>query len=100
LFDEMDSQTQNEANYKRLEYLLKEYLKTPRTNKEVYSYFLHHEFLPKHAINIFNDWQQNCANFEVLLIDNSKPARKGSFYVRWEYCKPQIPDKVKLFLRH
>ena len=100
LFEDEDKKVQQEANYKRLEDLLRKYLQKPRTNNDVYAYVLHFEFLPKHANKVFSDWQQKSGNFEVTDFDSGVPARKGSFYISWEHCKPQAKPKVRLYLKN
>jgi len=100
LFDEEDKKDQQETNYRRLESLLTKYLASPKTNQEVYRNVLHHEFLPKHVTKIFADWQQKSGNFEVTDFDSGVPARKGSFYISWEHCKPQAKPKVRLYLKN
>jgi three-Cys-motif partner protein len=100
LFMEEDKKDQQEANYKRLEYLLTQYLATPKTNQEVYLNVLHHEFLPKHATKIFKEWQQNNANFEVTDYMTGTPKRDGWFYVGWTYYKPPNTPKVRLHIKH
>jgi len=100
LFEEEDKKVQQEDNYNRLEDLLRKYLQKPRTNNEIYLHILNYEFLPKHANKIFIDWQQNSGNFEVTDIVTGAPARKGSFYISWEHCKPQTKPKVTLYLKH
>jgi len=99
LFDEEDRKVKQEENYLRLEDLLRKYLQKPRSNKEVYSHVLHYEFLPKHANKVFSDWQQNNGNFEVTDWISGAPARKGSYYLNWEHCKPKAKPKVSLQLK-
>ena len=79
-----------------LEEKLTEFLKVPRTNKEVYEFTLHAGFLPKHTNEIFKNWQDNRSNFTVTTKEGT-PARKGAFYINYENYF-DTPDRVKMQL--
>lgn len=99
LFGEQTKQIAKENNYERLEKILKASLKTPKTNWDIYEIILRNEFLPKHANEIFKNWQENESNFKVTEIDTNKPARKNAFYVNWENYKNNSSNpKVKFTL--
>lgn len=68
-----------------LEEKLKIYLKEKKYNGDVYEFTLRQGFLPKHANQIFENWQKK-GTFEVNLYDGSK-ARKGSFYINYQYYR-------------
>jgi three-Cys-motif partner protein len=51
-----------------------------RTNNEIYRFGLENDFLPKHTYTIFKEWQMEDVSFEVKDQD-SKPIRKGAFYI-------------------
>jgi three-Cys-motif partner protein len=97
LFAEQDKQLRKNDTYERLERVLKEALKTPKTNLEIYEIVLKKEFQPKHATEIFNNWQKNLSNFKVVEIENNKPARAGNFYISWNHYKENKP-KVRFTL--
>ena len=91
LFDEQDRELQKFGNYQKLENLLTEYLGQSRTNHDVYRFVLSHEFLPKHAADVFKNWQNKKSNFHVIDSTTGKPVRKGTFYVNWESYKNRRP---------
>lgn len=66
---------------------LKEFLKEPKSNGEVYEFTLHSGFLPKHTVEVLDNWQKNGA----LTVDRSdgQKARKGAFYISYKY-DPQL----------
>lgn len=64
---------------------------TQKGNGDVYSYCLNEGFLPKHANEIFNIWQQQKL---LTVTENGKPARKGSFYLNYNEYKND-PNKVQ-----
>jgi len=65
-----------------LEQKLREFLQgKARCNGEVYEFTLRQGFLPKHANEIFTNWQKN-GDLEVLTAGGEK-ARKGSFYIAY-----------------
>lgn len=69
-----------------LEEKLKEYMKgKKRYNGELYEFTLRQGFLPKHANEIFYNWQNN-KKLEVLTPSGEK-ARKKSFYIAYNYFK-------------
>lgn len=96
LFDLQDKEQTRNNNYSRLEHILREALKTPKDNQEIYKIILHNEFLPTHCKEVFSDWQTKFHNFEVVEIETKTKARKGSFYITWEYCNPAKNSKPKV----
>ncbi len=94
-FDQEEKQNKKNENYLKLEKILKEFLKVPRTNREVYEMILKNEFLPKHAAEIFRNWQGN-STFKVTIIDTEKPPRYGDFYINWEWYNPVKNSKPKV----
>ena len=100
LFDQQNKDLQKIGNYERLENILKEFLMEPRTNKEIYEIVLRNEFLPKHAAEVFRNWQNANPIFQVVDPISRKPLRKGSFYLTWESYNPKknIMPKALLIL--
>lgn len=95
LFAQQDKELAKNDNYERLEKVLKSSLQTPKNNWELYEIILENEFLPKHANEIFRNWQDNLKNFSVIEIDTRKPAKRNSFYVNWDnYKNNTINPKV------
>lgn len=88
LFADQYKELADSENYDRLERVLKFWLKTPKTNWELYEIILRNEFLPKHANEIFKNWQETLKSFKVTEIDTDKPARKGSFYINYDSYNP------------
>lgn len=71
-----------------LEKKIKDYLiEKKRYNGEIYEFTLRQGFLPKHANEIFYNWQKN-DKLEVLTISGEK-ARKKSFYIGYNYYKTE-----------
>lgn len=70
---------------------LKDYLLSPKTNKEVYEFTLHWGHLPKHANEILVDWQGS--GVLSVLLDNGENARKKSFYLNYDAWR-ENPEKV------
>lgn len=98
LFGEQEKQIAKNDNYLKLEEILKQSLKQPKTNKEIYEIILRNEFLPIQANEIFRKWQNDLGNFEVIEIETNKKARKNSFYISWKWCKEALP-KVSFSLK-
>ncbi len=69
----------------RLEALLLDYLKQPRTNGEIYEYTLREGFLPKHSTQILKKLQSD-NRLQITKADNSK-IRKGAYYVNYKEYK-------------
>lgn len=100
LFAEQSKQLAHNNNYERLEKILKNSLRTPKNNWELYEIILENEFLPKHANEIFRNWQNDLKNFSVTEIDTKKPAKRNSFYINWEnYKNNAVNPKVIFTLR-
>ena len=80
-----------------LEEKLKGFLKDhKRYNGELYKFVLTCGFLPKHANEVFFNWQNN----DVMIVETDKgeKVRKGSFYIAYKYYRDE-GKKVKLTLR-
>lgn len=70
-----------------LEDLLTEYLRTKRTNKDLYQYVLRKGYLPTHCNQVLKNLQQK--NRLLAVNNDAKPLRKGAFYVTYESFKQQ-----------
>lgn len=86
--EEFSLETKND-NARKLKAILKEVLKRPQTNNELYEIVLRNEFLPKHANEILRDMQQNNPRFTVINIATGKNARKNSFYLSYQHYKEE-----------
>ena len=73
---------------------LKKFLQSDvgKGNGEIYSYCLNEGFLPKHANEIFSDWQQKGI---LNVVEGNKLARKGAFYLSYNEYKND-PKKVQI----
>lgn len=98
LFEDEEKESIRNRNYMRLESIIKGALEQPKNNFELYSIILAHEFLPKHAANIFDLWHDKMSNFEVIEIETQKKVPKGSYYVNWNNCNP-VSNKPKVIFR-
>lgn len=76
-----------------LEDKLKIYLQEKRFNGEVYEFTLRQGYLPKHANQIFQQWQKN--NLLDVNLANGEKARKNSFYLK--YHKPSDSNIKKVY---
>lgn len=76
-----------------LEDKLNNYLKEKRFNGEVYEFTLRQGYLPKHANQIFQQWQKN--NILAVNLANGEKARKNSFYLK--YHKSSDADIKKVY---
>ncbi len=97
LFAEQSKELAHNDNYERLEKILKESLRTPKNNWELYEIILKNEFLPKHANEIFTKWQDAIKNFSIIEISTGKPARKKGFYANWENYKNNVGSPKVIF---
>ncbi|MBI5473067.1 MAG: three-Cys-motif partner protein TcmP [Ignavibacteriae bacterium] len=80
-----------------LEEKLKVFLRgKQRTNGDAYEFTLRAGFLPKHANEVFYNWQNN-GNLEVVT-RNGERARKGSFYIAYNYYRDDC-NKVSFRLK-
>lgn len=71
-----------------LEDQLKEFIDTKgRFNGEIYAFTLKQGFLPKHTNEIFYNWQR-MGVIEVF-VDGNKKARKGAFYISYNYYRDE-----------
>ena len=92
--DEFALETKNE-NARRLRALLENALTSPQTNKEIYEFVVRNEFLPKHANEILKDIQKTNPKFNVLDLSTGKKARKGAFYLSYDYYKSEPIIKMQ-----
>lgn len=97
LFATQSKELAHNDNYERLEKILKDSLRTPKNNWELYEIILENEFLPKHANETFRNWQENLKNFKVTEISTGKSARKNGFYVNWENYKNNTSNPKVIF---
>lgn len=67
-----------------------------RYNGEIYEFVLKCGFLPKHANEVFFNWQ----NKDILIVETDKgeKARKRAFYIAYKYYHDDS-KKVKFELR-
>jgi three-Cys-motif partner protein len=79
-----------------LEQKLRQFLKEPRTNGEVYAFTLHAGFLPKHTNEILDSWK-NQPNFTVVSPKGEK-VPKGAYYISYDNYK-NAPGKVKICIK-
>jgi len=93
LFDDIFAKQTKDKNAAKLESILSKLLTVPKNNKQIYEEILKHEFLPKHANEIFKTWQLNNPKFKVYETKSGKEARKGSFYISYDNYKI---DEVKV----
>jgi len=69
-----------------LEVKLKSFIKSKKcSNGDIYVYTLRQGYLPKHANEIFKEWQKT-NGLEISLPDG-KAARKGAFYTTYDNYK-------------
>tara|TARA_R110002020_G_scaffold75065_9_gene191450 strand:- start:10103 stop:11218 length:1116 start_codon:yes stop_codon:yes gene_type:complete len=84
-YDSGQSTLFSDLETNRLEELLLDYLKQPRTNGDIYEFTLREGFLPKHSTQILKKIQSD-NRLEIIKEDNSK-IRKGAFYVNYKEYK-------------
>jgi three-Cys-motif partner protein len=96
LFEEHFAQEEKYQNATRLESILLELLKKPKTNKQIYEETLRHEFLPKHTTPIFKKWQSENKNFKIYDIKTGKEVRKKSFYISYaDYKNTDVQFRIE-----
>lgn len=72
--------------------------KEKKNNRQVYEFTLNEGYLPKHAVEILTEWQKSGA-LRVWDFEAKKEARKGAFYLSYNYFKDkQAGVKVSLEL--
>jgi|TARA_R110002012_G_scaffold321121_3_gene547646 three-Cys-motif partner protein len=86
------SVVEKSANTFPLEKGLKEFLKTPKTNGEVYEFALHLGYLPTHTNQILKSFQDT-GNLEIK--SNGDKIQKGAFYVNYKNYKNNF-DKITI----
>jgi len=97
LFEAEAKMLAQEANYAKLERLLRDFLHNPRTNRELYVQILEWEFLPRHGNQVLKHWQDQ-ELIDVADLHDDRPARKGSFYLNWRSYRQDTP-RVKFTLK-
>jgi len=90
------SQVDKRANTFKFEQKLQEFLKTEKTNSEVYQFTLHNGHLSSHANDILTKLQ-NEGKLSAVKTDGT-PARKSSFYLNYKEYK-NTSNKIKLRLK-
>ena len=90
------SQVQKTPNTFKFEKKLVEYLKTEKTNSEVYKFTLHNGHLTTHATEVLIKLQ-NEGRITVLKSDGTI-ARKSSFYISYKEHRDN-PNKIKLRIK-
>jgi three-Cys-motif partner protein len=96
LFSDFYKKEKENAMYKKLEKLITAYIVKERTNIDLYTFALNHEFLPKHAVQVLKDLQHDN---RIIVNDynfKSKRIRKGAFYIGYEYYKNNPKITIKL----
>jgi three-Cys-motif partner protein len=99
LFDQQHKELTRLDNYRILEGILEVALREPKNNREIHEIILKHEYLPKHAAEVFRNWQNEHRNFHVTDAKTGQPVRKGSFYLGWESYNPaknKVPKAIFL----
>lgn len=90
------SQVDKKANTFKFEQKLQDFLKTEKTNSEVYQFTLHNGHLTSHANEILTKLQSE-GKLSAIKTDGT-PARKSSFYLNYKEHKNE-PNKIKLKLK-
>ena len=83
-------------NAKKLEDILIDFIKKPRTNNDIYKEVLINEYLPKHATDVLKKVQEENNKLHVEDIHNGRPARKGAFYLSYKYYNSEPVVKIYL----
>jgi len=86
-----------EANYLRLEGLIRGFLSEPKDNLALHTFVLEQEFSPKHANEVLRRWQ-DASLLEVKDFASGQAVRKGWFYLGWKNYKLGTP-KVRFTLK-
>ena len=92
LFSHIDKR----ADTYKFEQKLKEFLKTARTNGELYEFTLHNGHLPMHTNEILTKLQNEGYLYSVKT--DGTPGRKSSFYINYKDFRSD-PLKIKLILK-
>lgn len=96
LFDEFEKEESQLRTKEIVKKLIWNALITPKTNKELYLLLLNNEFLPTHGTRVLKELQCE-ERIEVFDIEKNKVARKGSFYIGWNYFNNnKCSDKVRI----
>ena len=95
LFDEFDKEESRLKNKETVKKIIWEALERPKTNKELYLLLLENEFLPTHGNQVLKELQGE-DKIEVYDLEKNKSARKGSFYIGWNYFNNKCSDKVRI----
>jgi three-Cys-motif partner protein len=87
------AQVDKKANTIKFEERLLDFLKTERSNSDVYEFTLHCGHLPTHANEILEKKQEEGKLYSVK--PDGTNSRKGSFYLNYKTWKEE-PNKIKL----
>jgi three-Cys-motif partner protein len=90
------NQTEKKANTYKFERKLIDFLKTEKTNSQLYQFTLHNGHLPSHTNEILIKLQDE-GKLTALKNDGTK-ARKSSFYINYKDYKNE-PSKIKLKIK-
>lgn len=95
LFDDFFANQKKNEHSNKLRGLLMNYLKVVRENGELYKFVLKQGYLSRHATGILKQLQDE-GRLEVIDIATGKPARKGSFYLKYDaVSNPQVKYVLK-----
>ena len=95
LFDDFFANQKKNEHSHRLKNYLMDFLKEPRTNGDLYKFVLERGYLSKHATEILRQFQ-DVGRLEVMEMATEKPARKGSFYLKYDAVKiPKVRFRLK-----
>lgn len=97
LFAEEFAEDAKNTNAQKLESILIDYLKQPKTNCDIYEITLTKGFLPKHTNEILKKLQKNNPKFNAIDLSTNEDARKGSFYISYKYYNN--PPKVLICIK-
>lgn len=90
----------NSDKINKLEILLKDANNSPVikgcTNSDLYEWTIRQGYLPKHCVDVLKTLYYS--GLRVTLIEENKPAIKGSFYIAYEHYKNKPKVTIKLSL--
>lgn len=90
LFENIEKENSKQEQYKKLEQLLLDFISTNKEvdNNQIYELTLINMFLKKHTNEVLRKLQQD-DRIIVTDIQTQEKARKGSFYLSYDYFKKQ-----------
>jgi len=90
LFEDQEKQTAKDEQYRKLEQIILNYIIENKkvNNNQIYELTLKSMYLKKHANEILRNLQ-NDNIINIIEIETQKSARKGSFYLGYDYYKNQ-----------